>query len=86
MENIGFGLELMVIGMVTVFLILILIIFMGKLLISFVNRFPEKEMPVQKTRENSAPASVNPTVRNVLEETVRQITNGRGHITNITKL
>jgi oxaloacetate decarboxylase gamma subunit len=39
MENLSLGLLLMVVGMPTVFLILLIIIYLGKGLIAFVNRF-----------------------------------------------
>ena len=38
MENLGIGLQLMIVGMCTVFLILIIVIYGGKLLIMAVNR------------------------------------------------
>lgn len=45
MENIGIALQLMVVGMVTVFIILFIVIQLGKLLISVVNKVPLPEPP-----------------------------------------
>lgn len=81
MENLGLGLVLMVVGMVTVFLILMIVIFGSQLMIRLVNRIapaqPEKA-PVT--------AAADPLTRQVLEAAVAQLTGGKGHITNITKV
>lgn len=80
MSNMGFGVLLMAIGMIVVFLILLIVIFGGELLIKLINRIaPEAVNVVSADGED-------PTVRAVLEQAVSQITGGRGHITNITKI
>ena len=48
MENIGVGLLLMVVGMCTVFLILLIVIWISQFLISVVNK-----MPLKKSRRRS---------------------------------
>ena len=88
MENIGTGLELMLVGMTTVFLILIIVIQLGKLLIALVNRFaPEETVAPKKAAAVAQPAqtAVDPTTMAVLAEAVKQITGGKGHISNVTK-
>ena len=55
MENMGIGLELMGIGMVTVFAILLIVIFGSRLLITIINRIaPEESKP-----EKAAPAAAS---------------------------
>ena len=48
MENIGTGLMLMVVGMATVFLILLIVIYLSQLLIKIVNKVAPEEV-VQKS-------------------------------------
>ena len=79
MENVGLGLVLMVAGMVTVFLILMIVIFGSQLMIRLVNR-------IAPAQPEKAPAAVDPLTRQVLEAAVAQLTGGKGHITNITKV
>lgn len=81
MEFLGLGLKLLVIGMVTVMLVLIIVIWLGKGIISLANRFPE-EQP-QKSVVKPV-AQVSEKTRKVLDAAVSQITGGKGHITNIS--
>lgn len=48
MENLETALLLMVVGMATVFAILLLVIYLGKLLISLVNKYAPEEQPLVK--------------------------------------
>ena len=48
MENIELGLLLMVVGMVTVFVILLIVIWLSQLLISIVNKVAPEEAPKKK--------------------------------------
>ena len=56
MENIGLGIQLMVVGMSTVFLILMILISGGKLLINFVNKVAPEEVVAPKKAAAAAPA------------------------------
>ena len=84
MSDLGFGFLLMGIGMVTVFAILLIVIFGCKLLIRVLN----KVVPAGEAAPPGAapPAAVDPGVRAVLEAAVAQISGGTGHIVNITKI
>ena len=83
MDNMVLGLQLMGIGMVTVFAILLIVIYGSKLIISLINKIaPEAVMAAPQ----SAPESVSGEVRSILDAAVSQITGGRGHITKITKI
>lgn len=80
MENIGLGFQLMGIGMVTVFAILLIVIYGSSLLIRIINRIAPEEAPkVKKSAETAAPVAV-------LEAAVAQITGGKGHIVKVTKV
>lgn len=85
MENIGLGIELMVVGMSTVFLILLIVIWGGKLLIKAVNRVaPEETVPAKKAP--AAPASVDSTTMAVLQQVVSQITGGKGRVASAKRV
>jgi oxaloacetate decarboxylase gamma subunit len=48
MENIQTGLLLMLVGMTTVFIILLIVIYLGKGLIALVNRYAPEDMIIKK--------------------------------------
>lgn len=82
MSDLGLGFLLMLVGMVTVFVILLIVIYGSQLLISVVNKIA----PAEAQPARSAQPEVAPATRAVLEQAVAQITGGKGHITNITKI
>lgn len=85
MENIGLGIQLMVVGMATVFLILQILISGGKLLIKFVNKVaPEEVVPAKK--KAAAPATVDAGTMQVLQEVVKQLTCGKGRVASAKKI
>lgn len=59
MENIETAILLMVVGMATVFVILLIVIYLGKLLITLVNKYaPEEVVPVKReASQGPAPCS-----------------------------
>lgn len=81
MENMGIGLLLMGVGMVTVFVILLIVIYGSQLLVNLINRIaPEESVPAKK-----APAQ-DKNVNAVLKAAVAQLTGGKGVITKITEI
>jgi oxaloacetate decarboxylase gamma subunit len=79
MDNIGTGIQLMIVGMTTVFLILLIVIWGGKLLIKAVNQFAPEEVATPK-RGSDASTTVDSTTMAVLQQVVSQITGGKGKI------
>lgn len=77
MENLSLGLELMLVGMVTVFIILLIVIYGSQLLINIVNKVAPAQAPEAKVEEDMRP---------ILEAAVDKLTGGKGHLTNYTKL
>ncbi len=86
MDNIGLGLELMVVGMCTVFLILLIVIWGGKLLINVVNKIAPEEVEVAPKAQKAASAAIDSTTMAVLQEIVRQLTGGKGRVASAKKL
>ncbi|MCQ2050777.1 MAG: OadG family protein [Bacteroidaceae bacterium] len=81
MEYLDTGLKLLVIGMVTVMIVLLIVIWLGKGIIAVANKFPEVQAQKPVSKQN---AQVDAKTRKVLDAAVSQITGGKGHITNIT--
>ena len=82
MENLSLGFLLMLVGMVTVFAILLIVIYGSRLLISLLNKI----VPAEQKTSPSSSSSSNQIPRQVFEEAVFQLTGGKGHLTEITKL
>ncbi|MCQ2145654.1 MAG: OadG family protein [Bacteroidales bacterium] len=74
------GFQLMLIGMVTVFMILMIVIYGSKLLISVINKIAPEEVKKEKSSsEGEVPMAI-------LQEAVAQLTGGKGHIVNLTRI
>lgn len=94
MDNIGLGLQLMAVGMVTVFAILLIVINGSKLLIAIVNQIvPEKAVAPKKqmaAQQNAAilttTSNIDASTMEILQQAVAQITQGKGRLANATKL
>lgn len=86
MENLGFGLQLMIVGMSTVFVILLIVIFGGKLLISVVNRIAPEEVAVAKKAATVQTGAVDAPTMAVLQEVVKQLTGGKGRVESARKI
>ena len=84
-NSIGRGVELMVIGMLTVFAILLIVINLGKVLIKVVNAIAPEEQPAPKKAAKTAPAAIDARTM-AMEQAVSQITGGKGHVASARKL
>jgi len=81
------ALQLMAIGMVTVFCILLIVILLGNVLIKLVNKYaPEETVAKKIAPAANAVQQVDATVKAVIDAAVAQITGGKGRATKITKL
>ena len=79
MENIGVGLMLMVVGMATVFVILLIVIYLSKYLITIVNKVAPEEAP-RKAPTTDAGAM------DAIKAAVEILTAGKGQVIKIEKL
>ena len=78
----------MVVGMLTVFSVLLIVIGLGTLLIKLVNKYAPEEVTAKKSVATAVGAAqqVDATVKAVIDATISQITGGKGRVTKITKL
>ena len=90
MENIETGLLLMVVGMTTVFAILLIVINLGKGLIALVNKYAPEEVVVKKqaaVRTTAAQAgNISGKTTAAIVAAVSMVTGGQGKVTKIEKL
>lgn len=84
-NNIFEALQLMVVGMITVFLILMIVINLGKLLIALVNKFAPEEAVAPKKQVASV-AAVDPIAQSIIKAAVEKLTNGKGAVKKIEKI
>ena len=81
------ALQLLAVGMVTVFLVLLIVIYLGKLLIWAVNKWaPEETVAKKAAPVAKAIESIDATTKAVIDATISQITGGKGRASKITKL
>ncbi len=86
MENLETALLLMVVGMSTVFVILLIVIYLGKLLINLVNKYaPEEALPAKQTA-SSAPVVIPGNILAAITAAVNVVTHGKGKVTKVEKL
>jgi oxaloacetate decarboxylase gamma subunit len=87
MEHMTLGLQLLIVGMLTVFAILLIVIFGGKLLIKFVNMVaPEEVASAKKKVATTATGVVDSSTMAILQEVVKQITGGKGRLESAKKV
>ena len=86
MNDMGVALELLGIGMVTVFTILALVVILGNLIIRFVNRFiPEIEKVSARARQTVS-YEISQKKMAVIVSAVNKLTKGTGRVNKIEKL
>ncbi|HZL10611.1 MAG TPA: OadG family transporter subunit [Prolixibacteraceae bacterium] len=86
MNDMGIALELMGVGMVTVFLILSLVVILGTLIIKFVNRFIPEVQKISAQRGDVAKATIHPKKMAAIVSAVNMVTKGTGRVSKIEKL
>lgn len=88
MENIGIGLLLMVVGMTTVFAILLIVINLGKGLIILVNKYAPEEVEAKKPVRTAAASasSISTKTTAAIVAAVSSATGGQGKVTKIEKI
>lgn len=75
----------MIVGMLTVFVILLIVIWGGKLLIAVVNKVAREE--VVPAKKSAKPAStIDGGTMAILQEVVSQITGGKGKVASAKKI
>ncbi len=84
MENIGTGFMLMVVGMTTVFIILLIVIFLSQYLIAVVNKVAPEEAPVRKVAA-TLPVADDATLE-AIKAAVKILTAGKGEVIKVEKL
>ena len=83
MGNLEIALMLMVVGMATVFVILLIVIYLGKGLIAVVNRIAPEEAP--KKKQMVAPTA-DAGAMDAIKAAVEILTAGKGQVVKIEKL
>ena len=86
MENIETAILLMVVGMATVFVILLIVIYLGKLLITLVNKYAPEEVAPAKQETPRGPAPIPGNNLAAITAAVNVVTQGKGKVTKVEKL
>lgn len=83
--NLVNALQLMLIGMSTVFVVLLIVIGCGNLLITVVNKYlPEEEKPAAKQAQNTG--AVSSDVAQAINLAISKLTNGKGKAEKIERM
>ncbi len=87
MENLSLGLMLMAVGMITVFAILLIVIYLSKLLITIVNKVAPEEVVVKKSATTvSAPAVIDSNTMAAIKGAVNIVTGGKGKVMKVERI
>ena len=85
MENLNTALMLMMVGMATVFAILLIVIYLGKALIALVNKYaPEEAIPAKTGAVGPAPIPGN--ILAAISAAVTVVTQGKGKVSKVEKI
>ena len=82
----GVALELLGVGMITVFVILASVVIIGNLIIRFVNKYIHEEVKSQMKDSGSPTVGINSKKMAAIVSVVNLVTEGTGRVTNIEKL
>jgi oxaloacetate decarboxylase gamma subunit len=82
------GITLMIVGMITVFAVLVIIIQLSNLLIKIVNRVaPEEDVkPAKVAKVPTGVVPVAPDVAEAISQAIAKITGGKGMVAGIKRL
>jgi len=82
-EAISTALTLMSIGMIMVFIVLAVVVYLGHFLIWFVNRFTPDVAATSKSNEDAN--DIHPSIVAVITAAVDEVTKGKGRISKIER-
>jgi len=85
MEKLPEAFKLLIVGMVTVFTILLVVIYLGKSLIYIINKLNSSK-DVNTDDVNSSKSNVDDKTVSIINEAVKQITDNKGKVINIRKI
>lgn len=85
-DNFIDALTLMGVGIATVFAVLLLIIFLGNLLVSFINKYMPEEGPKQSAAGVPASSAVDPNVVMAINLAIGKLTGGKSKAEKIEKI
>lgn len=86
MNEMGVALELLGVGMVTVFIILALVVIIGNLIIRFVNKYIGEDSKPLSINSGTTGVEVNPKKLAAIISAVNIVTKGTGRVTDVKKL
>ena len=85
-DNFIESLTLMGVGIATVFAVLLLIIFLGNQLVSFINKYMPEEAPKQNAVGVPASSAVDPNVATAINLAISKLTGGKSKAEKIEKI
>lgn len=81
------ALQLLLVGMITVFLVLLIVIGLGKALIWAINKWaPEEKVTKKAASAAKAISAIDAHTKAIIDAAISQITGGKGHASKITKM
>ncbi len=86
MKDMEIALELLGVGIVTVFLILSLVVILGNVIIRFVNRFIPGVQEVSTPIGDASKSEIHPKKMAAIVSAVNMVTKGSGRVTRIKKV
>lgn len=86
MSDLGLALQLMGIGMITVFIILALVVLIGNGIIRFVNKYLPEEVSKKVQQVTNQAGEINRKKVAAIVSAVQIVTKGKGRVTDIEKL
>jgi Na+-transporting methylmalonyl-CoA/oxaloacetate decarboxylase gamma subunit len=86
MSDISQAIELLAVGMITVFTILTMVFFLGRFIIFVVNRYLPEITPIALKKTTQSSTSISNIHIAVLTSVVHKVTKGKGHLSHIEKI
>lgn len=86
-SNFELALQLLFVGMLTVFAILFLVVFIGSTIIKFVNRYvPETVASAPVAKQTTSIETIDPKKMSAIVSAVSSVTGGKGKVVKVEKI
>lgn len=86
MNEMGVALELLGVGMISVFIILAIVVIIGNLIIRFVNKYMDEDIKPLSKNSSTTGLEINPKKLAAIVSAVNIVTKGTGRVTDVRKL
>jgi oxaloacetate decarboxylase (Na+ extruding) subunit gamma len=85
-ESLGSAFKLLYVGMLTVFAVLFLVVFIGNMIIRFTNKYVQETEKVPVAKNGASQLSIDPQKMAAIVSAISIVTQGKGKVEKVEKI